>query len=101
MAKTPDLIQGRLRVARVGGECYLGGMKPIGHAVAGPSLALIKYWGKHSSSENTPATGSLAVTLAELESRTEVSFDDRDSVVVGGEEQPLTRFAGFLTQLKG
>ena len=71
-----------------------------GHATAGPSLALIKYWGKRSTTDNTPATGSLAITLADLESRTEVTFDDRDSVVVGGQEQPLERFATFFASLK-
>jgi len=71
-----------------------------GFGVAGPSLALIKYWGKRSSLDNTPATGSLAVTLAGLESRTEVAFDDRDSVVVNGESQPLVRFAAFFESLK-
>jgi len=71
-----------------------------GHAVAGPSLALIKYWGKQSAADNTPATGSLAVTLSGLESRTEASFDDRDSVTVNGEEQPLVRFSGFLGNLR-
>jgi diphosphomevalonate decarboxylase len=71
-----------------------------GHAVAGPSLALIKYWGKRSARENTPATGSLAVTLGGLESRTEAAFDTRDSVVVGGEVQPTDRFAPFLDSLR-
>jgi len=71
-----------------------------GHGVAGPSLALIKYWGKQSAIENTPATGSLAVTLAGLESRTEAGFDDRDSVVVNGEEQPVDRFTAFLDGLR-
>jgi len=71
-----------------------------GHGVAGPSLALVKYWGKRSAEDNTPATGSLAVTLGTLESRTEVTWDDRDSVVVNGSPQPLERFAGFLGSLK-
>jgi len=71
-----------------------------GFGVAGPSLALIKYWGKKSATDNTPATGSLALTLAGLESRTLAHFDVRDSVVVNGEEQPLPRFASFLTALK-
>lgn len=71
-----------------------------GHGVAGPSLALIKYWGKKNAAENTPATGSLAVTLAGLESRTEAVFDARDSVTVNGEEQPLGRFTGILEGLK-
>jgi diphosphomevalonate decarboxylase len=71
-----------------------------GFGVAGPSLALIKYWGKQNSADNTPATGSLAVTLAGLESRTEAAFDTADSVIVNGEPQPLSRFAGFLKGLK-
>jgi len=75
-------------------------VKPTGHAIAGPSLALIKYWGKHSASQNTPATGSLAVTLAGLESRTEAVFDDRDAVSVNGEDQPIGRFTAFLDSLR-
>lgn len=75
-------------------------MNATGYAIAGPSLALIKYWGKKSASENTPATGSLAVTLAGLESRTKVAFDDRDSVLVNGEEQPASRFTPFLDSLR-
>ncbi len=71
-----------------------------GWAIAGPSLALIKYWGKRSATDNTPATGSLAVTLAGLESRTEAAFDDRDSVTVNGEAQPLALYAPFLGHLK-
>ncbi len=71
-----------------------------GHAVAGASLALIKYWGKRSAADNTPATGSLAVTLAGLESRTQAAFADRDTVTVNGTEQPAERFAGFLDHLR-
>ena len=75
-------------------------MKTTGHALAGPSLALIKYWGKKSSVDNTPATGSLAVTLEGLESRTVANFDDRDSVVVNGREEPPARFSPFLDHLR-
>lgn len=71
-----------------------------GHAIAGASLALIKYWGKRSAAENTPATGSLAVTLSGLESRTSAAFDDRDSVTVNGTEQPVERFTAFLDVLR-
>ena len=61
---------------------------------------LSESWGKRSATDNTPATGSLAVTLAGLESRTEAAFDDRDSVTVNGEDQPLERFSGFLDHLR-
>ncbi len=72
----------------------------IGHGVAGASLALIKYWGKRSVADNTPASGSLAVTLSGLESRTAAAYDDRDSVTVNGSEQPVERFAAFLDGLR-
>jgi diphosphomevalonate decarboxylase len=71
-----------------------------GHAVAGASLALIKYWGKRSAADNTPATGSLAVTLSALESRTTAVFADRDAVTVNGTEQSPERFAAFLDYLR-
>ena len=46
------------------------------YAVAGPSLALTKYWGKASGGINLPATPSIAVTLAELRAATRVSLTD-------------------------
>ncbi|MFP4550699.1 MAG: diphosphomevalonate decarboxylase [Spirochaetales bacterium] len=45
-------------------------------AVASPSLALTKYWGKQSNGVNLPATSSLAITLGSLETRTTASFSD-------------------------
>ncbi len=75
-------------------------MPLIAHAVAGPSLALIKYWGKQSRESNTPATGSLAVTLSGLESRTTARFADADSVTVNDQLQPLERFTPFLKALR-
>jgi diphosphomevalonate decarboxylase len=43
-------------------------------AVAHPNIALVKYWGKRDRELNLPAAGSLSVTLAGLETSTEVAF---------------------------
>ena len=45
-------------------------------AIAHPNIALIKYWGKSSSTDfNEPAVSSLSITLDTLETRTHLSFD--------------------------
>ena len=62
----------------------------------------MKYWGKRDAALNLPAAGSLSLTLAELVTRTTVTFDTalaRDEltlsgVAVGGE--PLARVTRFL-----
>ena len=41
---------------------------------AGPSLALIKYWGKEIKGDNLPATPSLAVTLGGVHTETRASI---------------------------
>lgn len=71
-----------------------------GHAVASPSLALIKYWGKQDQGRNTPATGSLAVTLDSLKTTTEATWAEFDSVTVNKIPQELGRYQPFLTNLK-
>ena len=43
-------------------------------ARAGTNIALVKYWGKRDAALNLPAAGSLSLTLAELGSKTRVSF---------------------------
>jgi diphosphomevalonate decarboxylase len=43
-------------------------------ACAGTNIALVKYWGKRDAALNLPAAGSLSLTLAELGSKTRVSF---------------------------
>jgi diphosphomevalonate decarboxylase len=43
-------------------------------AVAGTNIALVKYWGKRDTRLNLPATGSLSLTLQELDTRTTVRF---------------------------
>ncbi|HUX13849.1 MAG TPA: diphosphomevalonate decarboxylase [Spirochaetia bacterium] len=70
--------------------------------VASPSLALIKYWGKQGEIPNTPATGSLAVTLGGLETRTSVTISDAafDEIAIDGISQPADRFAPFFDNLR-
>ena len=75
-------------------------MRRLAYAEAGPSLALIKYWGKASAHNNTPATGSLAVTLSGLTSRTQAEFAEADCITVNGQVQHLERFTPFLDSLR-
>jgi len=70
----------------------------IGESVftAGPSLALVKYWGKTLNGENLPATPSLAVTLGGVRTETRVTLADEDSVSVNGAAQEPSRYTSFL-----
>ena len=72
-----------------------------------PSLALVKYWGKRPGGRNLPATTSLAVTLAGLDTRTLVRARDPvagdaagDAVTLGGETQAPGRFAPFFDEAR-
>ena len=44
-------------------------------ARARTNIALVKYWGKADAALNTPAVGSISITLADLWSETRVCFD--------------------------
>lgn len=89
------------------------------YTAASPSLALVKYWGKADAERNLPATTSLGVTLAGLETRTAVSILDpvagaspaagaspdraagpTDQVTLNGAAQPAARFAPFFDHLR-
>lgn len=55
------------------------------------NIALIKYWGKANPDLNTPAVGSISITLESLWSETEVEFDLRftsDTLVLDGDSRP-------------
>ena len=67
---------------------------------AGPSLALIKYWGKSLKGDNLPATPSLAVTLGGVYSEARVRIAEEDSIMVDGVHQDLARFAPFFDVLR-
>jgi diphosphomevalonate decarboxylase len=67
---------------------------------AGPSLALIKYWGKSVKGDNLPATPSLAVTLGGVHSEARVRAASEDVITVDGVEQDPSRFAPFFDALR-
>jgi len=75
-------------------------------AVAQPNIALIKYWGKRDIASNIPAVGSLSITLASLETRMTVEFEEgieSDSLLVNDEpaERLLPRVSRCLDDLLG
>ena len=68
---------------------------------AGPSLALIKYWGKSVKGDNLPATPSLAVTLGGVHTETQaVVTTEPDSMSVDGVVQDPARYAFFFDTLR-
>jgi diphosphomevalonate decarboxylase len=74
-------------------------------AVAHPNIALIKYWGKRSTTGNLPAVGSLSITLAALQSRTAVTFEQarrEDTVILNGRQDAETtrRVSACLDRLR-
>ncbi len=67
---------------------------------AGPSLALIKYWGKSLKGDNLPATPSLAVTLGGVHTETHVMQAEHDSMSVNGTRQDPARYGSFFDALR-
>lgn len=70
-------------------------------ARARTNIALIKYWGKADAVLNTPAVGSISITLADLWSDTRVCFDPAltaDSLELDGHHDPAQtmRVSAFL-----
>jgi len=62
----------------------------VGNARAGANFALIKYWGKADAVLNTPAVGSISITLDTLYTDTEIVFDAtlaRDELVLNGKRR--------------
>ena len=80
-----------------------------GRARANANIALIKYWGKRAAELNLPAVGSISMTLKDLHSDTQVSFDaagSADQFVLNGElAKPMlprvTQQLDLLRQLAG
>lgn len=66
----------------------------------GPSLALIKYWGKADIATNLPATSSLAITLEELYTETAVTLSDKDTVHIEGLLSAPEHYKPFFDNLK-
>ncbi len=60
-------------------------------ARARTNIALVKYWGKADAALNTPAVGSISITLADLWSETRVCFDTglaTDTFELNGSSDP-------------
>jgi diphosphomevalonate decarboxylase len=69
------------------------------------NIALIKYWGKADPKLNTPAVGSISITLDGLWSDTEIEFDESlgsDTLILDGESRPdqLERVSKCLDLLR-
>ena len=69
------------------------------------NIALVKYWGKADAQINTPAVGSLSITLDGLWTDTTVSFDESaesDTLVLDGESRSteLRRVSDCLDLLR-
>lgn len=68
---------------------------------ASPNLALVKYWGKADSQLNLPATSSLGITLAGLQSVASVAESKNDdTVLLNGSPADLSRYSGFFSHLR-
>ena len=69
------------------------------------NIALVKYWGKSDKTLNTPAVGSISITLNDLWTDTQVSFDPAlasDRLELDGKSRvdQLARVSGCLDLLR-
>lgn len=75
-------------------------------AVACPNIAFIKYWGDITPSLHIPVNGSISMNLAELSTRTSVSFDpslSQDEFKLNGEPtfgNTFARVSIFLNRVR-
>ena len=76
-------------------------------AIAHPNIAFIKYWGNRDNALRLPENGSISMNLAELETRTRVTFDSSfpiDMFDLNGKRQNgqiLDRTLKHLNLLRG
>ena len=75
-------------------------------AIAQPNIALIKYWGKRDTERNLPAVGSISITLRELWTRMQVTFEESlgaDSLTLNDapDDKLLPRLAACLDRVAG
>lgn len=80
--------------------------RPAGTATAwaGINIALVKYWGKRDTARNLPAVSSLSLTLAEMGTRTTVTFDPSltaDVFELDGVEREDPRVVAMLDGVRG
>lgn len=75
-------------------------------ALAHPNIAFIKYWGNKDENLRLPSNGSLSMNLANLDTRTRVTFDpelEADTLTLNQipQEGPgLARVSAFLTRVR-
>jgi diphosphomevalonate decarboxylase len=75
-------------------------------ARAHSNIALVKYWGKNQESLNTPAVGSISLTLDSLFTTTSVEFDETltsDIILFDGSPAPANvsrRLSAFLDLIR-
>jgi diphosphomevalonate decarboxylase len=75
-------------------------------AIAHPNIALIKYWGDANANLHIPANGSISMNLAELTTRTTMSFDPsiaQDQFTLNGERKvgnALERVSTLLNRVR-
>lgn len=73
-------------------------------ARAHSNIALVKYWGKRDATLNTPAVGSISVTLDALHTDTRVTFQPNlvaDEFWLAGARSPVTRISRVLDLVRG
>ena len=73
-------------------------------ARAHSNIALVKYWGKRDATLNTPAVGSISVTLDALHTDTRVTFVPglaADEFWLAGSRGPVTRISHVLDLVRG
>ena len=76
-------------------------------AIAHPNIAFIKYWGNKDNTLRLPVNGSISMNLADLETRTRVTFDSSfpdDIFDLNGKRQSgvsLSRVAAHLNLIRG
>ncbi len=81
-----------------------GKMRAVARAYS--NIALIKYWGKRDANLNLPAVGSISMTLAKLETISEVRFREdlsQDLVIINGrkaEPSEADRVSRFLNVVR-
>ena len=78
-------------------ESLAGGATALARAHS--NIALVKYWGKRNAVLNTPAVGSISVTLAALHTDTRVTFRpdlSADEFWLGGSRADVTRVTRVL-----
>jgi len=83
---------------------------PAATALAHPNIAFIKYWGNRDAALRIPVNGSISMNLAELTTRTQVTFDEQlraDRLILNGCEaepaalQRVSRFLDVVRQWAG